>query len=83
MAVYNTLRHRSFEKMPGFGWFCIMLITTQFLLIGYVVPFIGAIIRYRSLFLPFLTTLALYYLRHTKFFFKAEQWLKKTYEAYN
>lgn len=83
MAIYKIIRARSFEKMPGFGWLCLALFTTQLLLIGYVVPFIGAIIRYRSLFLPFVVALALYYLRHTKLYLKAEQLLKKTNQSCN
>jgi hypothetical protein len=81
MAVYYTIRHKAFGTISGFGWFCLLLTATQLLLIGYIVPFIGAIIRYRSLFLPFLAAMALYQLRQTKIFEKADEWLKKTYKT--
>lgn len=83
MALYYSIRHKTFGSISGFGWFCLLLSAIQLLLIGYIVPFIGAIIRYRSLFLPFLAAIALYQLRQTKIYGKADEWLKKLYKTSN
>lgn len=39
---------------PGFSGFCLLLALIGMLLIGYIIPFVGAIVRYRSIYLPFL-----------------------------
>lgn len=83
MALYYSIRYKAFETISGFGWFCLILVATQLLLIGYSVPFIGAIIRYRSPFLPFVAAIGLYQLRQTKIFEKAQVWLKKVYQTSN
>ncbi|HZE83381.1 MAG TPA: hypothetical protein VE035_03685, partial [Puia sp.] len=46
------------------GLSCILLTFTAMLMIGYTVPFVGAIVRYRSIYLPFLLAPFLYALRH-------------------
>jgi hypothetical protein len=44
----------SLPPSPGFPLCCLVFALTGLLLIGYTIPFAGAIIRYRSLYLPFL-----------------------------
>ena len=41
-------------KSPEFVWFCIFFSFSFLLLIGFTVNFLGAIVRYRSIILPFL-----------------------------
>ena len=41
-------------KSPSFIWFCIFFSFSLLLLIGFTVNFLGAIVRYRSIVLPFL-----------------------------
>ena len=41
-------------KSPAFIWFCIFFCFSFLLLIGFTVNFLGAIVRYRSIILPFL-----------------------------
>lgn len=42
------------EKMNPFIYFCFFFSVSMFLLIGYTIPIIGAIARYRSIYFPFL-----------------------------
>jgi len=61
-ALYYSLFHR--PRLTPFGLSCILLTFTAMLMIGYTVPFVGAIVRYRSIYLPFLLAPFLYALRH-------------------
>lgn len=61
LALVHSLRSR---RNPGrlsedriltpFGWFCLLFALGGMLLIGMMIPFAGAIVRYRSIYLPFL-----------------------------
>jgi len=51
-------------RLTPFGLSCILLSFSAMLMIGYTVPFVGAIIRYRSIYLPFLLVPFLYILRN-------------------
>ena len=42
------------EKVNPFTYFCLFLSISMFLIIGYTIPIIGAIVRYRSIYFPFL-----------------------------
>jgi hypothetical protein len=57
--------------------FCLTFSLSGLLLIGAIVPFAGAIVRYRSIFLPFLLAPALYGLRTTPFLGKIDTWLTR------
>ena len=78
IAIYHILRRNPnlSPPAPGFGWFCTLLAISQLLLIGYVIPFAGAIVRYRSLYLPFLLAPAIYCLRSTAVYMNIENRLR-------
>lgn len=40
------------QKPAAFTWFCIFFSVSMFLMIGYTIPIVGAIARYRSIYLP-------------------------------
>ena len=48
---------------PAFALSCLLFAFTGMLLIGFTVPFVGTIVRYRSIYLPFLLAPCLYSLR--------------------
>ena len=47
-------------------YFCVFLTISTFLAIGYTIPIIGAIVRYRSIYLPFLLIPVLNYIDWTR-----------------
>jgi hypothetical protein len=49
---------------PGFSAACLLFALAGMLTIGFFVPFVGTIVRYRSIYLPFLVAPALHALRH-------------------
>jgi hypothetical protein len=53
--IWLFRRHRNTSTHP-FIYFGLLFTLTVFLLIGYIVPSLGAIVRYRSLYLVFLIT---------------------------
>ncbi|HTI93236.1 MAG TPA: hypothetical protein VL727_21705 [Puia sp.] len=55
--------------------FCIIFSLSGLLIIGATVPFVGAIVRYRSIFLPFLLAPALYRLHSTPLISRFDDWL--------
>lgn len=57
----------------GFNLFCLFLSLSGLLLIGYTVPFVGAIVRYRGIFWPFLLAPFVYRLP----FHHVHQWLQR------
>ncbi|HWB94640.1 MAG TPA: hypothetical protein VG605_22445 [Puia sp.] len=59
----------------GFALFCIVLALCGMLEIGATVPFVGAIVRYRSIYLPFLLAPFLHALRTLPLVGKTSQWL--------
>ena len=53
MMFILFLLFRSNETKPqAFTWFCIFFSVSMFLMIGYTIPIVGAIARYRSIYLP-------------------------------
>ena len=44
------------RKTDAFICFCIFFSLSMFLMIGYTIPIVGAIVRYRSIYLPFIIT---------------------------
>jgi hypothetical protein len=50
-GTISSIRSRPYQ---AFTIFCVIFALTGMLLIGTLVPFAGAIIRYRSIYLPFL-----------------------------
>jgi hypothetical protein len=65
-ALIHLLRSRL--RLNGFALFCLVFSLTGLLLIGYIIPFAGAIVRYRSIYLPFLLAPALNILRDQPLF---------------
>lgn len=55
------LLFRSNKKRGAFIYFCIFFSMSMFLMIGYTIPIIGAIVRYRSIYFPFLVVPILLY----------------------
>ncbi len=45
---------RNKNKLTPFIYFCFFFSISMFLIIGYTIPIIGAIVRYRSIYFPFL-----------------------------
>lgn len=55
VLFFIFLLFRSNNKKPdAFIYFCIFFSLSMFLMIGYTIPIIGAIVRYRSIYFPFL-----------------------------
>ncbi|MES1160513.1 MAG: hypothetical protein ABUM51_07140 [Bacteroidota bacterium] len=66
---------------PGanFGFSCLLFSILGMLLIGYIIPFVGSIIRYRSLYLPFLVAPFLHVLRQRGLPSNLNSWLKRKF----
>jgi len=56
---------------------CLLLALPGMLLIGYIIPFVGAIVRYRSIYLPFLLAPCLACFQHFRFYEKLNNWLTR------
>ena len=55
LLFFIFLLFRSGDKKPdAFIYFCIFFSLSMFLMIGYTIPILGAIVRYRSIYLPLL-----------------------------
>ena len=55
VLFFIFLLFRSIDKKPdAFVYFCIFFSMSMFLMIGYTIPIMGAIVRYRSIYLPLL-----------------------------
>ncbi len=57
--IYQTIFlifvfYRNDQKPIPFIYFCFYFSISMFMMIGYTIPIIGAIVRYRSIYLPFL-----------------------------
>jgi len=63
------------QRIMLFSLGCILFALTGMLMTGYIVPFTGAIVRYRSIYWPFLLAPFLYLLRGLPFFKMANRWL--------
>jgi len=67
--IHNYRNRRDLNRLSEdhvltpFGWFCLLFAFTGMLVIGIMIPFAGTIIRYRSIFLPFLLCPFLHSLR--------------------
>ncbi|HMI63892.1 MAG TPA: hypothetical protein VK518_23410, partial [Puia sp.] len=59
----------------SFTLFCIIFSLSGLLIIGATVPFVGAIVRYRSIFLPFLVAPALCRLHSNPLIRRLDDWL--------
>jgi hypothetical protein len=57
--------------------FCLIFSLSGMLIVGAMVPFAGAIVRYRSVFLPFLFGPALYWLKTFPVVNRLDRWLEK------
>lgn len=64
--------------LTAFGICSIVLALSGMLMIGYIIPFAGAIIRYRSIYLPFLITPFLHSFRSFQFIQNWNNWLNRT-----
>ena len=63
------------QRPIPFTLFCIIFTLSGLLIIGATVPFAGTIVRYRSLFLPFLLAPTLYRLHSTSPIRRLDDWL--------
>lgn len=67
--IHNYRTRRDLNRLSEdhvltpFGWFCLLFAFAGMLIIGMMIPFAGTIIRYRSIFLPFLLAPFLHSLR--------------------
>jgi len=67
--VHNFQNRRNLGRLTKdpilspFGWFCVLFALSGMLIIGVMIPFAGAIVRYRSIYLPFLLVPFLHSLR--------------------
>jgi len=78
LIAYTCLAKRHlFYRLGIFDYVCLAFCFSGILLIGCTVPFAGAIIRYRSLFLPFLTAPFLHLLAGTRIMTRCNGWLSK------
>lgn len=68
-------RTHPINRQP-FAAFCLFFSLSGLLIIGAMVPFAGAIVRYRSFFLPFLLTPALYWLKSFPIIRRLDSWLE-------
>ena len=65
----------TFSGSPAFSAACVLFALGGMLLIGFVVPFAGTIVRYRSIYLPFLLAPALHSLRGHPAMQRLNHWL--------
>jgi hypothetical protein len=65
----------SAKANPAFSTACLVFALAGMLSIGFFVPFAGTIVRYRSIYLPFLLAPSLHYLRHFPPFQALNLWL--------
>ena len=55
-AIYTLVKNKKRMTVTPLVLFCIFFSITAFLIIGYTIPYLGAVVRYKSAFLPFLIT---------------------------
>ena len=65
----------SAKANPAFSIACLLFALAGMLSIGFFVPFAGTIVRYRSIYLPFLLAPFLHYLRSFPLFQTLNRWL--------
>ena len=81
-VTLRTIRNRNNELilsreplLTPFALFCLIFALFGMLVIGSMIPFVGAIVRYRSIYLPFLLAPALYSLRTLSVIQSLKRWL--------
>jgi hypothetical protein len=74
ISCARMIRERN-EAMLSLSVFCILFAIINLIIMGYTVPFAGALIRYRSIFLPMLAAPFLYGLRQTNMIKSINGWL--------
>ena len=77
-AIAAAAMVKRFTPSP-FSLCCMILALTGMLQIGLIIPFAGAIIRYRSIYLPFLLAPCLFSLRNWQPFHIVNTWLSKAF----
>jgi len=81
LALYRLLRNdhpgRRLDYPGLFGTGCLLFALLGMIIIGAMIPFVGAIVRYRSIFLPFLLAPFLYLLREAPLLRQLNSWLIK------
>jgi hypothetical protein len=63
------------RRLPAFPAACLLFALAGMLTIGFFVPFAGTLVRYRSIYLPFLLAPALHTLRHLPVIQPLNRWL--------
>jgi hypothetical protein len=72
---FRTLNSPPFGPAFPFAVFCLVFALTGMLIIGMVIPFAGSIVRYRSIYLPFLLAPFLHALYGFSLFSRFDDWL--------
>jgi hypothetical protein len=82
LAAVRSFRPSPLDRNPtsparnlAFATACLLFALAGMLTIGFFVPFAGTIIRYRSIYLPFLLAPALHNLRHLPVIQSLNRWL--------
>jgi hypothetical protein len=78
LIVYTAIKSRwiNANKVPALVWSFFLFAIANLIIIGYSIPNIGAITRYRSIFLPFLGLFFWVWLNGNDCFQKNFRWLK-------
>ena len=78
VALVQSFRNKR-GKMPAAEVTCLLLALPALLIIGYMVPFVGTIVRYRAVYLPFILAPALNMLCRYQLplFVQANKWLSR------
>jgi hypothetical protein len=76
-AVYLLVK--KYLRLSNFDYLCLIFSLPAMLMIGYTIPFAGAIVRYRSIYLPFLLAPFINVLVSYRVYFikKTDDWLKE------
>ncbi len=74
-AAINPTSEAIAPPRDHFAICCALFALLGMLLVGLIVPFVGAIVRYRSIFLPFLLAPFLHYLCSTPLLHRFDQWI--------
>jgi hypothetical protein len=78
IIAYALIRRpRPTPFLSPFAIACLLFAVPGMLLVGYIIPFVGSIIRYRSLYLPFLLAPFLHTLRNQPIVRSINSWLRK------
>jgi hypothetical protein len=77
VPIHADSIHPRLLHLDAFAISCLIFSLLGMLLIGYIIPFVGSIIRYRSIYLPFLLAPFLHTLRSQRIASILNNWLKK------